>query len=51
MMKDIRRRAFRLLWHPLPFIAEAVAMRILWLMPLIAFLLFIGLVTSLSAVR
>lgn len=47
-MNDIWRNALRLLWHPLPFISEAVTMRILWLMPLITFLLFLGLIASLK---
>ncbi|MEX1028632.1 MAG: hypothetical protein WDZ91_01140 [Paenibacillaceae bacterium] len=50
MINNLCRRTIRLLWHPLPFISDTVMMRILWLMPLIAFLLFIGLVASLSVV-
>jgi|GEM_PF-4849862 len=48
MMQDRFRKGLRWLWHPLPFISEATMMRVLWLMPIIAFLLFLGLIASLG---
>jgi hypothetical protein len=51
MLNNLWRKTIRWLWQPLPFITDAAMMRVLWLMPLIAFLLFLVLVASLSVVE